>query len=319
MPRALFTSVNLIGDALYIQPALKMWADQHPGWDIDLLTLDDHITCLYRGMGIPNLSVITKEEQRFDYEGYPFGGRYDFEHKFDVNAAFKLGETEGLHIAQAYLKLLGFPVPEHPPKVGYRPPDGPSEKDLVLLSMFSACCASREGKPPNKMLSWAVWLPILILARQLGRIAVLGGPKDKGMAPLPILDEEYYTGRPLEEVARLLRDAKLLITIDNGMGHLAATQETPTILFYPRCLSKNWIVPSGNRRLFIHQMDPMELNVHVGTLLVREGIKFLLGDKHEDHEEKVRQEILNKAEPGPEGETEASTKGYGGSPARETL
>jgi ADP-heptose:LPS heptosyltransferase len=324
MPRALFTSKNLIGDALYIQPALKMWSDQHPGWDIDLLTLDDHITCLYRGMGIPNLRVITEEEQRFDWsrpisdeEGPPLGGNYDFEHVFNVNEAFSLGET-GMHISQAYIKLLGFPVPEFPVKVDYTPPEGPSEKGLVLLSMFSNSCASRSGKPPNKMLSWAIWLPIVTLARQLGKIAVLGGPDDKGKAVSQFREEEYYTGRSLEEVARLLRDAKLLITIDNGMGHLAASQGTPTILFYPACLGKHWIVPSGNKKLYVYQMDPMELNIHLGTLIVREGIKSLLGDQHEDHEaaaQEVSGETVQEVK-GPEvsGETtgEEKRKSVGG-------
>lgn len=270
MPRALFISKNLIGDAMYIQPALKLWSERNPGWEIDLLTLNDHISCLYEGMGIPNLNIV------FD----KYDMLYDFEHEFQVNKAFALGDEKKLHIAQAYMELLGLPVSEYPPKVEYTPPDGPTEKNLVFLSIFSNSCASREGKAPNKMLSFAVWLPILTLARQLGKVAVLGGPKDKGMAPLPIRDEEYYTGRPLEEVARLLRDAKLLITIDNGLGHLAASQGTPTILFYPKCLGRHWIVPSGNRKLFVYQMDPLDLNVHIGTMVVREGIKSLLGGQN---------------------------------------
>lgn len=297
MLRALFTSKNLIGDSCYIQPALKAWQEDHPDWAIDLLTLNDHITCLYRGMGIRNLNIITEEEQRFDFEGYPFGGPYDFEHTFDVNAAFKLGETENLHIAQAYLKLLGYSVPEHPPGVEYTPPEGPTEKGLVLLSIFSQSCASRQGKPPNKMLSWATWLPILALARQLGKIAVLGSEKDKIMAPPGLIaDDEYYMGRSLEEVARLMRDAKLLISIDNGMSHLAATQKTPTILFYPKCLGQHWIVPSGNRRLFVYQMDPMELNVHIGTLILREGIKSLLGEQNEETSTEVQSETESESQ-----------------------
>lgn len=301
MPRALFTSKNLIGDGLAIQPALKMWSKQHPGWEIDLLTLNDHITCLYRGMGIKYFQILFErpvEGQHDPSSVFEDPGHYDFEHEFQVNKAFALGEEKRLHITQAYMELLGLPVPEHPPKSEYTPPDGQTEKGLVLLSIFSNSCASREGKAPNKMLSFAVWLPILTLARQLGKVAVLGGPKDKGMAPLPILDEEYYTGRPLEEVARLLRDAKLLITIDNGLGHLAATQGTPTILFYPMCLGRRWIVPSGNKKLFVYQMDPLDLNVHVGTLVVREGIKSLLGGQHEETSTEVQVESEKKVTEG---------------------
>jgi len=275
MRRALFISRNLIGDALYIQPALKRWAGEHPGWEIDLLTLDDHITCLYEGMGVSNLNVITKEEQRFDYEGYPFGGVYDFEHTFNVSEAFALGDREKLHIAQAYMKLLGQPVIDPPPAVEYNPGDGAGEKGKVLLSMFSNSCASREGKPPNKMLSWTIWLDVHTLARQFGDILVLGGPKDIGMAPLPLMKDEYYCARPLPEVARTLRDAKLLITIDNGMGHLAATQGTPTILFYPKCLGQHWIIPSGNKNLIVFHVDPMYFDAEMGVRAVREGIKAL--------------------------------------------
>ena len=286
MPRALFTSKNLMGDALYIQPSLKTWAAQHPEWDIDLLTLGDYIAPLYKGMGIPRIRVIFDENDQLGASYYA-PGEYSFRHTFDVGEAFKLGDKEKIHIAQAYMKLLGLEVPGYPPKVEYKPEEGPSESGLVLLSLFSNSCASREGKPPNKMLSFAVWLPILTLARQLGKIALLGGSADKMTAPLPVKEEEYYTGRPLQDVARLLRDAMLLITIDNGLGHLAATQGTPTILFYPNCLGKHWIVPSGNKKLFVYQMDPMELNVHTGTLVVREGIKFLLGEQYEEHKKEV--------------------------------
>jgi ADP-heptose:LPS heptosyltransferase len=279
MPRALFTSKNLIGDGLYIQPALKAWQQLHPDWDIDLLTNNDHITCLYEGMGIDRMRIIFERED----VRCSLPGEYDFEHEFQINKAFELGEKKNYHISQAYFELLDLPVPEYPVKVEYTPPEGETEKDLILLSMFSNSCSSRDGKAPNKMISFAVWLPIITLARQLGKVGVLGSEKDWGQAPLPIRDDEYYAGRSLADVARLMRDAKLLITIDNGLGHLAATQGTPTILFYPKCLRRHWIVPSGNPKLYVYQMDPLDLTVTIGTLVVREGIKSLLqGDQHEE-------------------------------------
>lgn len=272
MPRALFTAKQLIGDGLYIQLSLEEWSKEHPDWDIDLLTNDDHVACLYRGMGIPKMGIVTKEEQRFDYEGYPFGGTYDFEHTFDVSKAFALGDQEKIHISTAYAKLLGYDVA--PRRVKFQPSDKDDhDKGLILLSMQSMSCASKSGKPPNKMLSWAHWLPVLTMCRQLGPVGVLGGPKDR--VDLPVSEDEYYTGLPLEHVARMLRDAKLLITIDNGMGHLAATQGTPTVLFYPACLGLHWIVPSGNPNLLVHQMDPIRISVAEVVLVARKGIEAL--------------------------------------------
>lgn len=54
----------------------------------------------------------------------------------------------------------------------------------------------------------------------------------------------------------MLKHAKFLVTIDNGIGHLAATQSTPTFLFYPACLSRTWIVPLNPATVTICQMDP---------------------------------------------------------------
>jgi hypothetical protein len=49
--RALFVSRNLIGDALYVGPALRAWIKKNPNSNVYLLTLNDHITPLYEGVG----------------------------------------------------------------------------------------------------------------------------------------------------------------------------------------------------------------------------------------------------------------------------
>jgi ADP-heptose:LPS heptosyltransferase len=263
MPRALFKSVNLIGDGLYIQPSLAAWMKEHPDWEVDLLTLDDHATCLYKGMGLPFKIIFDKVDV------------YDFEFNFDVNKAFSLGDTEKMHIVDAYAKMLGVTLESRIPY--YKPPEGPSEDGLILLSMFSRSCASREGKPPNKMLGWLHWLQIVALLRQYGPIAVLGGPEDRAL--LPITEDEYYTGLPLELVGRLMRDAKLLVSIDNGMVHMAATQGTPTIEFYPSCLGKHWIIPTlPKNKIFPVHMDPANLTVIDAVMAVREGLKRVWED-----------------------------------------
>jgi glycosyl transferase family 9 (putative heptosyltransferase) len=263
MPRALFTSKNLIGDSLYVQPALEAWSKEHEGWDIDFLTLNDHIAPLYMGMGIPNLKLIFERGEVV----------YDFEFEFQVNQAFSLGDKEHIHISTAYGKMLGYEISPNQ-RVKFIPSgEDDHEKGLILLSMYSNSCASRKKQLPNKMISWAHWWHIVTVLRQLGRVGVLGGPGER--VGLQFSEDEYYTGFPLEKVARMLRDAKLLVTIDNGMGHLAASQGTPTILFYPQCLSQSWIVPAGNQKLFVLQMDPTRISVTDASVFVREALKRL--------------------------------------------
>lgn len=263
MPRALFTSKNLIGDSLYVQPALEAWCKDHEGWEINLLTLNDYIAKLYEGMGIPNLKVIFERGE----------GVYDFEFVFQVNEAFSMGDRDKIHISTAYGKMLGYEVTPNQ-RVKYTPSDGDDhQKGLILLSMYSNSCASRKGQAPNKMLSWIHWWYIVTILRQLGPVGVLGAAGER--VGLQFSENEYYTGLPLEKVARMLRDAKLLVTIDNGMSHLGATQGVPTILFYPQCIGQHWIIPSGNPKLYVLQMDPTRITVIDSSIFVREALKKL--------------------------------------------
>lgn len=264
--RACFTSKNLIGDSLGIAPALRAWHRQHADWEIDLLTLPDYIAQVYTRFGVP-LNVITDESK--------LNKPYDFEHNFNINEAFTIGDQKKVHIAEAYARaLFGEELPEDLEQGNcYEPEEEEHASGLILFSPFSRSCSSNQGKPANKMLSWPVWLQILTLMRSYGEIGVLGGTGDR--LPLPIADNEYYTGLPLNTVALMLRDAKVIVTIDNGMSHLAASQKAPTVLFYPACLGMHWVSPVGNPNAFVIQVDPAKIVPAQGVFGVRNALRAL--------------------------------------------
>lgn len=268
--RACFRSKNLIGDALCISPALKAWHEEHKDWEIDLLTSPDHVADVYSHMGVP-LKVVF---DILDVEPETVKSRYDFIFDFDISVAFTLGEKKKIHVTQAFAELLQVDIVGG--KLIYEPVEEEHERDLILISPSSKSCSSWSGKPPNKMLNWAVWAHVLPLLRQYGRVGVLGGPED--YIPMPVDDDEYYLGQPLNKVALMLRDARMLVAIDNGITHLAASQGTRTIEFYPACLGRHWIIPLGNPELIVYQMDPLELNVDTALVVVRQGLdRFFSG------------------------------------------
>lgn len=243
--RALFISKNLIGDGLNTAPALIAWYKQHPDWEIDLWTLPDSIGGIYRHFGVPLHTIVREEDLR-----YP----YDFEFKFDCGEAFKIGDTAQCHIAKAYAAMLQVQIPSN--QLTFIPNEGPHNSGRVIISPFSASCSSRQGHPPNKMLSMKFWNIFLKRLRHLGKIAVLGGPTD-GDPALEVSPEECFFGYPLNEVALMLRDCKLFVTIDNGMAHLGASQSAPMVLFYPACLGTHWILPwNSNPKFGWVQVDP---------------------------------------------------------------
>lgn len=262
--KALFISKNLLGDGLWIGWALREWQRAHPGATVVVLTNGDWIAPIYERMGLtPPFEVVTDSAIE--------GSEFDFRHTFDCGAAFKLALQKNIHMATAYAELLGVPVP--PSKAHLRPRFDVYEDDLadvpttrvpggiVVLSPFSHSCSSRTGGPPNKMLPWDLWRQILWMFRVRGYVVrVMGGRTDR--APmLDLAENEYICGWPLPKVAGILRSrVAMIVGVDNGLAHLAASQGIPQLLFYPACLPQEWIVPWGNPNLFLVQMDPNRLD-----------------------------------------------------------
>lgn len=249
--KALFKSHNLLGDGLNIYPALAQWHKEHPDAEIFMECIPDYTQEIYTRMGLP-VTVVDKEA---------YNTMFDFYFDFNVNEAFRLADEQHLHITHAYAKMLDVPAKET--IEGYRPMFIPTEeeheKDLILFSIFSKSCSSQQGKTANKMLPWWKVDILLDYFKQFGKIGILGGPEDR--APIKVAEEQYYTGLPLNKVALMLRDCKLLVTIDNGIAHLAASQKAKTLLLYPKCLNPTWIVPYGNPNMNVIQIDPATVNM----------------------------------------------------------
>lgn len=259
--KALFTSRNLIGDALNISPALRRWAKEHPEKGITLRTLPDHVQEIYQYMGV-ELTVVNDADE----------SNYDFVHDFDISKAFAVGERDKVHMVDAYGKLLFDELGGLEEELTYQPPEMEHEKDLILLAPFSRSCASNEpNKLPNKMIGWQAWQGITTLLRQYGRLGVLGAATDTG--PVLWARDEYKTGKSLREVAWMMRDARLLVTIDNGMAHMGASQGVPMIEFYPACLGLHWAVPRKKEKLFVVQQDPAQLLPKQALMIVQTGLE----------------------------------------------
>jgi ADP-heptose:LPS heptosyltransferase len=270
--RALFKSINLIGDALYIGPALRAWIKQnHKDYrNLYMLTLNDHITPLYQGMIRDMLGIeVSSFRTIFDERDAP---DTDFKHTFDVSAAFKLSDAKKQHLATSYADMLAVQIGDKKSDVKpiYFPEPGASDPSLdgcILVSMFSASCSGRDPKcnyVPNKMLPWEKWRPMLTLLREKfpnTPIRFLGADTDKYTQGKDMIrDSEYLMGIPLNRLALIMQKAKLLVTIDNGMSHLAASQETPTFLMYPKALGLHYILPIGNPNLVFVHMNPVDVD-----------------------------------------------------------
>ncbi len=275
MKRALFKSINLLGDGLYVGPVAEVWYQQHGKEydEIELLTLPGYTEPTYRGMGVPWKIV------------YEASGTYDFEFNFDVGVAFQISDGQKCHLVQSYAQMLGVVKPGgFIKRPNYKPPamEVKSEhRNLVLVSMHSMSCASRENppRPPNKMLPWQKWEPLLRTIRDSypdSNLKLLGAAEDKVpveyAGTLGICSEDYLTGVSLEYLANVMRYAKMIINVDNGMGHLAAAMGLNEFLLVPMCLQLHFIVPWGHPGLRLAHVEPVTVDTKYINHLLRSAI-----------------------------------------------
>lgn len=259
MKRALLVSYNLIGDGLYVGPVAEKWYREqgHQYDEIHLLTMANHAVSIYDGMGVPWKVIFERE------------GEYDTEITFDISKAFQISDKKKCHLVNSYAELAGISPDGLKAVPNYKPPElevPDSQKGLVLLSMHSLSCSSRENppKPPNKMLPWDKWIPLISTLRSEypnSKLRVIGGKNDIPPALTGITEEEQeLLGLPVPETAKVMQYAECIVTVDNGMGHLAASQGLNEFLFVPACLAMHYIVPWGHRGLRAVHVDPVTIN-----------------------------------------------------------
>jgi len=259
MKRALLKSHNLIGDGLYVGPVAEKWYREH-GHEFDevhLYTLKNHATSLYEGMGVPWKIVFEPEPP------------YDLEIDFNVSKAFQISDQKKCHLVNSYAELAGVSPEGLEPVPNYRPPEMevPDHlRNLVMVSPHSMSCASR-GNPPgpaNKMLAWPKWKPSLAMLRDEypdSPLVFLGAPEDKIPSAkdggFDTFESDYLLGIPMPFLANIMKYAKCVITVDNGMGHLAASQRANHFYMASGSLSLHFITPWGNKNLRVFHLKPL--------------------------------------------------------------
>jgi len=285
----LFTSRNLIGDGLEICPSLRAWHKQHPDASIDLLTDDNNTAEIYKWMGVP-LTVCFQ----------PLKRHYDFEFVFDITKAFSLCDIHKCCMAEGYARLLGVEIGrEQSDYAPYFDAETLSEEEqrladsvpdeVILFAPFSRSCSSHQpGRPPNKCLPWFKWRQIIDYLRTLGKPIRITGSADDRADDLAFSEEEYLAGFPLRPLAHVMKHkTHLLVSVDNGLSHLAGSQGTPHILIYPLCLGMHYAVPWGNPHVVPIQLDPAL--VHPGQLVQQfRKAYYVLGDIIEGEKENAQ-------------------------------
>lgn len=264
MKRALLRSVNLVGDGLWAGLVAKQWYEtQGKEFDeIHLQTCPNHAIDIYKSMGVPWKVVLEAE------------GEYDYEFKFDAWAALKLSDKKRFHLAKSFGELMGVDMTDVPLVPNYQPPEMEVEEHLknrVLLSMFSF--SDPINKVPRKWTDWNILLDTLRSEYPGSKFGMLGGEKERAPDVLGLQEDEYLLGIPMDKTANVMRYAKCVMTVDNGMAHVAASQKVNQFYLSAWCLHLHYIVGWGNPNLRVFHFDPFTADMTVVNECLKSAIR----------------------------------------------
>lgn len=252
----LIDATNLLGDSLYaLRPVQELIA-----------TLAEDVEAIV--VAHPGLAFEMFDRQLGDsaivLTGKP--GDMEFESVVELQAGlsgelcFRHARDNGkqLHISEGFARMLGIPsVSSIVPPTGWdKIPKDMVAQTHITVAPFSRSCSRHTGETPNKTLDDWKWQHIIgYLSRQGYPIAILGAPDDR-LQSVTVPENEYYTAANLDCLTYLLRRSKIFVTLDNGLGHIAAALNVPTIILWPMVSSIEFIAPIWSPSVRLMRMEP---------------------------------------------------------------
>jgi ADP-heptose:LPS heptosyltransferase len=193
---------------------------------------------------------------------------------FDMNRLAGLPNVAGLHIAEGFSETLSIPIDSTRPEIQLTTQDVKRtrhfiQKPYVVLSMHSVTNPARaDGREGGvKDWPWQRWSELAILIRRKYDLDVIALGSERNMRPqLPGIRMLY--GLPIRTVAAMIAGAQCMISLENGLAHLAAGLDAPLVHLYSPLVPLTWAQHKGLSNYEFLYRDPHEIEVEeAGALL----------------------------------------------------
>jgi hypothetical protein len=179
------------------------------------------------------------------------------------------------HISECYAEMLGVRCDGW--NGDFRPLTGWTDKKSTLdrkypyavIAPFSKSCARNAGMRPNKTPDHVRWGLLIDWLRSVGiepRVLVGNGEHWTGA------DVKLVYTETLQELISFLADASVVISVDNGIGHVASALECSVLILWPPISSVPFIGPVWNEKTKLLFMRPERVRADQLCRLVSERI-----------------------------------------------
>ena len=274
-PDAIFVGFNALGDTLCTTPVIRAYRRRYPkarisyivqgapytrvldgNPDIDLVLYSEFLT----RHGMKGFSADWIREQPIDLSR----GATMF--LFDMNQVCTSWDAFQEHIATGFSRLVQIPIEGVRPIVHVTPGERTAAASLVrgpyaVLSMHSNANPPRvggEGRVKDWPLDRFAAVCAHLRTRGIVDIVAVGSEFDDKRH-----DPQWRSlhGLPIKVVAALLQEASVVITLENGLGHLAHAVDAPMVMIYSNIVPLGWANPVEARRCAVLYGDPREVTV----------------------------------------------------------
>jgi ADP-heptose:LPS heptosyltransferase len=274
-PRAIFVGFNALGDTLCTTPTIRAYRRMHPSAHIAYIVQSAAFTRVLDGN--PDVDVLLYSEflsrhgmSRFSVE-WVYQQPLDFTraatlYLFDMNQVCTTKEAFEEHIAKGLSNLVRIPIDRVRPVVHVSAEERAvaatmAKRPYAVLSMHSNANPPRTGGN-GRVKDWPLDRFEAVcrhLRRQGVADVVAVGSEFDERRPSPLWRSLH--GLPIKVVAALLQDAALVVTLENGIGHLAHAVDAPMVMIYSNIVPLGWANPVEATRCEVLYDDPRRITV----------------------------------------------------------
>ena len=270
-------AVNLLGDSLYLLKPIAEYRMQRPqGEEFAVGVMPGFAGDLLRaqfGRGLVRDMATLEDEPDIIYLSAGHAAQYAVQRLINHN--------ERLHISECYAALIGAKTDrwnrDFSPLMGWA--NGKRWDPVVrlanrthgyaVIAPFSKSCSRWSGSRPNKTPDHERWTLVIDWIKQNGF-----EPKD-----LTAPDENWTLNKDWIETAdsltaliKLLCGASFVITVDNGIGHIASALGCRTLILWPPITSVDFIGPIWNKGTTLMYMHPERIKADQLLRLVQKEL-----------------------------------------------
>lgn len=223
-------SNNLLGDTLLQTPGIRSWKKANPDSSITYFCSSEH------GSGVllegnPYIGrVIEDRVKLMDSEDDPLI-------QMDAAVAFNLGASNGKSLAWGYGQMLGVEIDSLKYDLFITTEEdywatnklfelsNEGAKPIVLIARHSASCTSNDPniKVANKCVANRIWVQVANWLLREGFMPVaIGSSKDAQDSRYREWPGNLLYGEGIRNIAALTSMVKGVLTVDNGIRHIAA-------------------------------------------------------------------------------------------------